>query len=81
MNGYSKFIFPYDHINYINNQNLPNFFSNSYLNKNYPNYNTNYTIPTPLETKNIIQNNTNNVSKLSKLLNEKRPEPKQEVLL
>ena len=78
MNGYSKFIFPYDHINYINNQNLPNFFSNSYLNKNYPNYNTNYTIPTPLETKNIIQNNTNNVSKLSKLLNEKRPEPKQE---
>ena len=78
INNYSKFVFPYEHINYMGNQNMPNFFSGTYLAKNYINYNTNYNIPSQIENKTIIPINTNtntatnnNVSKLSKLLNEK----------
>ena len=78
INNYSKFVFPYEHINYMGNQNMPNFFTGTYLAKNYINYNTNYNIPSQIENKTIIPINTNtnmttnnNVSKLSKLLNEK----------
>ena len=78
INNYSKFVFPYEHINYMGNQNMPNFFSGTYLAKNYISYNTNYNIPSQIENKNIIPINTNsntttnnNASKLSKLLNEK----------
>ena len=78
INNYSKFVFPYEHINFMGNQNMPNFFSGTYLAKNYINYNTNYNIPSQIENKTIIPINTNTntatnnkVSKLSKLLNEK----------
>ena len=78
INNYSKFVFPYEHINYMGNQNMPNFFSETYLAKNYISYNTYYNMPSQIENKNIIPINTNantttnnNASKLSKLLNEK----------
>ena len=85
INNYSKFVFPYEHINYMGNQNMPNFFSGTYLAKNYINYNTNYNIPSQIENKTIIPINTNtntatnnNVSKLSKLLNEKSSNSNQD---
>jgi len=85
INNYSKFVFPYEHINYMGNQNMPNFFSGTYLAKNYINYNTNYNIPSQIENKTIIPINTNtntatnnNVSKLSKLLNEKSSNANQD---
>ena len=82
INNYSKFVFPYEHINYLGNQNMPNFFSGTYLAKNYINYNTNYNMPPQIDNKNIIPinntNNNNNVSKLSKLLNEKPNNTNQE---
>jgi len=76
INNYSKFVFPYEHINYMGNQNMPNFFSGTYLAKNYINYNPNYNISSQIDNnKNLIQinnnnNNNSNVSKLTKLLNE-----------
>ena len=71
-NGFANFIFPYDHINYISNQNGPNYFPGPYLSNNFGNYNTNYNLSSPLDNKNIIINTNTNNNKLTKLLNDKK---------
>ena len=71
-NGYPKFIFPYDHINYITNQNASNYFPGSYLSNNFGNFNTNYNLPSPIDNKNIISLNNSANTNLTKLLNDKK---------
>ena len=71
-NGFANFIFPYDHINYISNQNGPNYFPGPYLSNNFGNFNTNYNLSSPLDNKNIIINTNTNNNKLTKLLNDKK---------
>ena len=71
-NGFANFIYPYDHINYISNQNGPNYFPGPYLSNNFGNYNTNYNLSSPLDNKNIIINTNTNNNKLTKLLNDKK---------
>ena len=70
-NGFANFIFPYEHINYLNNQNGSNYFPGPYLSNNFGNFNTNYNLSSPLENKNIIINANANNNKLTKLLNDK----------
>ena len=65
----SKFIFPYDQINYMSNQAGSNYYPNSYISQNYMNFSSKYNLPSPLGSRNIIS--FNNDSKLSKNLNEK----------
>ena len=65
----SKFIFPYEQINYMPNQIGSNFYQNSYLSQNYMNFASKYNLPSPLGSRNIIS--LNNESKLSKNLSEK----------
>ena len=71
-NGFANFIFPYDHINYISNQNGPNYFPGPYLSNSFGNYNTNYNLSSPLDNKNIIINTNTNNNKLTKLLKDKK---------
>ena len=65
----SKFIFPYEQINYMSNQAGSNYYPNSYISQNYMNFSSKYNLPSPLGSRNIIS--FNNDSKLSKNLNEK----------
>ena len=65
----SKFIFPYEQINYMPNQIGSNYYQNSYLSQNYMNFASKYNLPSPLGSRNIIS--LNNESKLSKNLSEK----------
>ena len=71
INGYTKCIFPYDHINYVSNQNGSNFFPISFIPNNFGNYNINYNMPTPNINKNVIPS-SNNTNKLNKLLNDNK---------
>ena len=71
-NGFANFIFPYEHINYINNQNGANYFQGAYLPNNFGNFNTNYNLSSPLDSKHIIINNNTNNNKLTKIINEKK---------
>ena len=54
INTDSKFIFPYDQINYIPNQSGSNYYQNSYLSQNYMNFPSKYNLPSPLGSRNII---------------------------
>ena len=65
----SKFIFPYEQINYMPNQIGSNFYQNSYLSQNYMNFASKYNLPSPLGSRNIISLNSD--SKLGKNLSEK----------
>ena len=65
----SKFIFPYEQINYMPNQIGSNYYQNSYLSQNYMNFASKYNLPSPLGSRNIIS--LNSESKLSKNLSEK----------
>ena len=71
-NGFANFIFPYEHINYINNQNGANYFQGAYLPNNFGNFNTNYNLSSPLDNKHIIINNNTNNNKLTKIINDKK---------
>ena len=71
INNYNKFIFPYDQINYIRNQNGSNFFPGPYIQNNFGNYNINYNMPSPNVNKNIIPP-TANPSTLAKNSTEKK---------
>ena len=78
-NTYTKFIFPYEPINYMNNQVGTNFFPGTFFANNFTNFNNNYNIPSPIDNKNIIPLNNNN-NKLNKILNIKKDSnPKQDI--
>ena len=65
----SKFIFPYEQINYLPNQAGSNYYPNSYIPQNYINFSSKYNLSSPLASRNIIS--LNNDCKLSKNLSEK----------
>ena len=71
INSDSKFIYPFDSMNYISNQSGPNYFQNSFLPQNYMKLAAKYNLPSPLGSRNIISLNNDNNNKSSKLLNEK----------
>ena len=71
INSDSKFIYPFDSMNYISNQSGPNYFQNSFLPQNYMKLAPKYNLPSPLGSRNIISLNNDNNNKSSKLLNEK----------
>ena len=65
----SKFIFPYEPINYMTNLGPNNFFPNPYLAQNLGNYNPNFNYMPPLNDKNniiSINNFNNNNNKIRK---------------
>ena len=70
INPDSKFVFPYEPINYMTNQPGANFYQNSYLSPNYMNFASKYNLASPIGSRSIISLN-NNSNKLSKILNEK----------
>ena len=61
--------FPYDSINYINNQNNnvtnPFFNPGSYLNQQFCSFNSNYNLPSPLSKLSIFSFNNNTTNKLN----------------
>ena len=67
----SKFVYPYEPVNYMTSQNGANFFTNSYLTQNFRNFSSGYNLPSPLGNRTIFPLNDNNYNKLSKALNEK----------
>ena len=71
INSDSKFIYPFDSMNYISNQSGHNYFQNSFLPQNYMKLAAKYNLPSPLGSRNIISLNNDNNNKSSKLLNEK----------
>ena len=71
INSDSKFIYPFDSMNYLSNQSGPNYFQNSFLPQNYMKLAAKYNLPSPLGSRNIISLNNDNNNKSSKLLNEK----------
>ena len=71
INSDSKFIYPFDSMNYMSNQSGPNYFQNSFLPQNYMKLAAKYNLPSPLGSRNIISLNNDNNNKSSKLLNEK----------
>ena len=71
INSESKFIYPFDSMNYISNQSGPNYFQNSFLPQNYMKLAAKYNLPSPLGSRNINSLNNDNNNKSSKLLNEK----------
>ena len=71
INSDSKFIYPFDSMNYISNQSGPNYFQNSFLPQNYMKLAAKYNLPSPLGSRNINSLNNDNNNKSSKLLNEK----------
>ena len=71
INSDSKFIYPFDSMNYISNQSGPNYFQNSFLPQNYMKLAAKYNLPSPLGSRNIISLNNDNNNKSTKLLNEK----------
>ena len=78
-NTYTKFIFPYEPINYITNQTGSNFFPGTFFANNFTNYNNNYNIPPQIDNKNIISLN-NNKNQLNKIINVKKDSnPKPEI--
>ena len=71
INSDSKFIYPFDSMNYLSNQSGPNYFQNSFLPQNYMKLAAKYNLPSPLGSRNINSLNNDNNNKSSKLLNEK----------
>ena len=71
INADSKFVYPYEPINYLSNQAGQSYYPNSYLSSNYINLASKYNLPSPLGSRTMISLNNNNNNKLSKLLNEK----------
>ena len=67
----SKFVYPYEPVNYMTSQSGANFFPNSYLTQNFRNFSSGYNLPSPLGNRTIFPLNDNNYNKLSKVLNEK----------
>ena len=67
----SKFVYPYEPVNYMTSQSGANFFPNSYLTQNFRNFSSGYNLPSQLGNRTIFQLNDNNYNKLSKALNEK----------
>ena len=67
----SKFVYPYEPVNYMTSQSGANFFPNSYLTQNFRNFSSGYNLPSPLGNRTIFPLNDNNYNKLSKALNEK----------
>ena len=67
----SKFVYPYEPVNYMTSQSGANFFPNSYLTQNFRNFSSGYNLPSPLGNRTIFPLNDNNYNKLSKTLNEK----------
>ena len=67
----SKFVYPYEPVNYMTSQSGANFFPNSYLTQNFRNFSSGYNLPSPLSNRTIFPLNDNNYNKLSKALNEK----------
>ena len=74
----SEFVFPYEPINYINNQNkngLNSFFNpGSYLNQQFCSFNSNYNLSSPLSKRSIISFNNNTSNKLNSNYSEKNNE-------
>ena len=66
----SKFVYPYEQMNLISNASNTNYYQNSYISQNYMNFSSKYNLPSPLNTRNIISLNNNNI-KINKILNEK----------
>ena len=71
INTDSKFVYPYEPINYLSNQAGQNYYPNSYLSPNYINFASKYNLPSPLGSRTMISLNNNTNNKLTKLLNEK----------
>ena len=71
INQDSKFIYPYEPLNYISNQTDPNYFPNSYLSSNYMNFSSKYNLASPLGSRTMISLNNNFENKPNKLLIEK----------
>lgn len=67
----SKFVYPYEPVNYMTSQSGANFFPNSYLTQNFRNFSSGYNLPSTLGNRTIFPLNDNNYNKLSKALNEK----------
>ena len=64
----SEFGFPYEPINYIQNQNknlTQPFFSGTYLNQQFCPFNSNYNLPSPMSTRSIISINSNSSNKIN----------------
>ena len=74
INSDSKFIFPYEPVNFMTNQTGANFMPNSYLAQNLRNFTSGYNLPSPIGNRNIISINNNNSNKLNKIINEKNSE-------
>ena len=74
----SEFVFSYEPINYINNQNknATNHFFNqgSYLNQQFCSFNSNYNLPSPLNKRSIISFNNNISNKINSNYSEKKNE-------
>ena len=71
INSDSKYIYPFEPINYLPNQTGPNIFQNSFLPQNYMKLASKYNLPSPLGSRNIISLNNDINNKSAKLLNEK----------
>ena len=71
INSDSKFIYPFEPINYLPNQTGPNIFQNSFLPQNYMKLASKYNLPSPLGSRNIISLNNDINNKSAKILNEK----------
>lgn len=60
INSDSEFVFPYDPINYINQNNKNNsFFPGPFLSQSFCSFNNNYNLPSPLSRRSIISFNSN----------------------
>ena len=74
----SDFIFPYEPINYMQNQNKnasnPFFNPNPYLNQQFCSFNSNYNLPSPLSKRSIISINSNTSNKINNNYSEKNDE-------
>ena len=64
----SEFVYPYEPINYIANQNKNGntpFFSGQYLNQPICSFNSNYNLPSPLGTRSMISINSHSCNKIN----------------
>ena len=62
----SEFVYPYEPINYLQNQNKNGstpFFSGQYLNQPICSFNSNYNLPSPLSNRSIISINSHSCNK------------------
>ena len=71
INPDSKFVYPYENINFMTSQMGQNYYPTSYLSQNYMNFASKYNLPSPIGSRNIISLNNNFNNKLNKIPNEK----------